>query len=321
MSQQRIHTPVISQIEEHQPNKVTFVIEPLLTGYGLTLGNSLRRVLLSSISGAAVISFRIDGVAHEFTTVAGVKEDVTDITLNIKGLRFKWLEPTANEPLVVTISKQGFGPVTGADIKTGGLVEVVNPEHLIATLDGDNDSLEMELKVAPGRGYLTIEDSVADQTDKAPDFIVVDALFSPVLRVRYKVENTRVGRMTDLDKLILTIETDGAINPKEAFEEAAAILKEHYTSLAGATSVDVNQFRMVSQDEEDKFDPNAVDERLKMEIEELQMSTRTTNALTREGHLTVADVIQLSDDELSQIAGFGAQADKELRQALKKLGF
>src|SRR6185295_14804913 len=210
----------------------TFVVEPLHSGYGMTLGNSIRRVLLSSIAGAAVTSFKIEGATHEFTTVKGVKEDVVDIMLNLKGVRFRVY---GEEPQQIRIVKSGKGVITAKDIQVNADVEVVNPEHVIATVDDEKGKFVMDLVVETGRGYRTVEEGTAK---KASDYVALDAVFSPVLRVRYKVENTRVGQMTDVDKLLLTIETDGSLTPRDAFEEAAAILVNQYTALAGKTRIE-----------------------------------------------------------------------------------
>ena len=187
-----IHTPLLAQIDEHGDTSATFVIEPLHTGYGMTLGNSMRRVLLSSIAGAAVTSFKVEGASHEFTTVDGVKEDVVDIMLNLKKLRFRVF---ADEPQQLRIVYKGKGVVTGKDIQVNADVEVVNPTQVIATIDDDKANFVIDLVVETGRGYRTVEESAAK---KASDMIALDAIFSPVLRVRYKVEHTRVGQITDL---------------------------------------------------------------------------------------------------------------------------
>src|SRR5665213_1495312 len=226
-----IHTPGIVNVDDHSATSATFTIEPLHSGYGMTLGNSLRRVLLSSIAGAATTAFKIEGVAHEFTDIKGVKEDVVEITLNLKGIRFRVY---GQEPQTLRIVKQGKGTVTAKDIETNADVEIVNPEHVIATIDDDKAKFVMDLQVEIERGYRTIEEGAQK---KPSDMIAIDAIFSPVLRVRYKVENTRVGQVTDLDKLLLTVDTDGTITPRDAFEEAAAILVNQYSALAGKTRV------------------------------------------------------------------------------------
>jgi DNA-directed RNA polymerase subunit alpha len=228
-----IHTPGIVNVDDHSATSATFSVEPLHSGYGMTLGNSLRRVLLSSIAGAAVTAFKIEGVTHEFTDVKGVKEDIVDIMLNLKGIRFRVY---GQEPQTLRIVKSGKGLVTAKDIETNADVEIVNPEHVLATIDDAKGKLVIDLAVEIGRGYRTIEEGTAK---KASDMIAIDAIFSPVLRVRYKVENTRVGQVTDLDKLLITIDTDGTITPRDAFEESAAILVNQYTALAGKTRVAV----------------------------------------------------------------------------------
>lgn len=309
-----IHTPGVVKVDDHSANSATFSVEPLHSGYGMTLGNSLRRVLLSSIAGAAVTSFRIDGASHEFTTLAGVKEDVVEIMLSLKGLRFRVF---SDEPQTVTLTKKGSGVVTAKDISTTADVEVVNPEHVIATLDGAKAVLSMEMVVETGRGYRTVDESGAR---KASDMIAVDAIFSPVLRVRYKVENTRVGQMTDLDKLLLTVDTDGSITPRDAFEEAAAILVNQYTALAGQTRVEVSQpathsFAAGSDVVEDGDDVAE----LNTAIEDLNLSARTTNALINNDIHTLKDLFSLNDAELRDLKGFGSKALDEVKEKMAEL--
>lgn len=310
-----IHTPGLVAVDDHTVSSSTFTIEPLHNGYGMTLGNSLRRVLLSSISGAAVTSFKIEGVTHEFTTVPGVKEDVVDIMLNLKGVRFRVYGDEAQNLRIV---KKGKGNVTAKDIETNADVEVVNPEHIIATVDDDKATFTMDLVVEVGRGYRTIEEGTAR---KASDMIALDAVFTPVLRVRYKVENTRVGQVTDLDKLLLTIETDGSITARDAFEEAAAILVNQYTALAGSTRVAVAEVAQntstgaQSSDEASGDEPGA----LNTSIEDLNLSARTTNALINNDIHTIKDLFSLNDAELRDLKGFGSKALDEVKEKLAEL--
>src|SRR4051812_42051584 len=210
-----IHNPLLANIDETSSTNATFSIEPLHAGYGNTLGNSLRRVLLSSIEGAAIVAFRIEGATHEFTTVEGVKEDVVDIMLNLKNVRLK---VHSDEPVELRLEKKGAGVITAGDIKTTADVEIVNPEHVIATIDDPKKTVVIDLVVEAGRGYRSIEESSEERLHS--NMIALDAVFSPVLRVRYKVANTRVGQETNLDKLELSVETDGTISPRAAFEEA-----------------------------------------------------------------------------------------------------
>jgi DNA-directed RNA polymerase subunit alpha len=309
-----INTPTITSVSDDAENTATFTVEPLHNGYGMTLGNSMRRVLLSSISGAAVTSFRIDGVSHEFTAIDGIKEDVVQIMQNIKGLRFKVF---TDEPQTLTIEKKGSGIVTAADIKTNADVEIINHDHYLATIDGKM-TFKAEIVIETGRGYQTIEESSSHRY--SADFIAVDAIFTPVLRVRYKVENTRVGQMTNLDKLVLTAETDGTITPREAFEEASAILTNQYAALAGKTTVEAAPFQLYAQSndsgasfiEEDK-------DSLTTSIEDLNFSARTTNALINNDIHTLKDLFSLTDAELKDLKGFGSKALNEVRDKLAEL--
>lgn len=307
-----IHTPGVVNVDDHSTSSATFVIEPLHTGYGMTLGNSLRRVLLSSIAGAAVTSFKVEGATHEFTTLKGVKEDVVDIMLNLKGIRFRVF---SDEPQTVRIVKKGKGVVTAKDIQTNADVEVVNPTHVIATVDDDKANFIMDLVVETGRGYRTIEEETAR---KASDMIALDAVFSPVLRVRYKVENTRVGQITDLDKLLITIDTDASISPRDAFEEASAILVNQYTALAGQTRVESTTLGGTKTDGELGGEADEPAE-LMTSIEDLNLSARTTNALINNDIHTLKDLFSLSDAELRELKGFGSKALDEVKDKMAEL--
>ena len=312
-----IHTPGLVNVDEHSATSATFVVEPLHSGYGNTLGNSIRRVALSSISGAAVTAFKIEGVTHEFASVKGVKEDVVDIMLNLKSVRFRVY---GSDTQTLRIVKKGKGPVTAKDIQTNADVEIVNPEHVIATIDDDKATFTVDLTVEVGRGYRTIEEGTAK---KASDMIAIDAIFSPVLRVRYKVENTRVGQITDLDKLLITIDTDGSITPSDAFEEASAILVNQYTALAGKTriaAVDHSADAVVANNDEFSSDligdePTA----LNTSIEDLNLSARTTNALINNDIHTIRDLFALNDAELRDLKGFGSKALDEVKEKLAEL--
>jgi DNA-directed RNA polymerase subunit alpha len=277
----------------------------------MTLGNSLRRVLLSSIAGAAITAFKIEGATHEFTTIKGVKEDVVDIMLNLKGIRFRVF---GNDTQALRIVKKGKGTVTAKDIQLNADVEIVNPEHIIATIDDDKASFVMDLVVETGRGYRTVEEVTSR---KASDMIALDAVFSPVLRVRYKVENTRVGQMTDLDKLLLTVDTDGSITPRDAFEEAAAILVNQYTALAGQTRVE--SASVTPKGEEQVGDDSEEPPELMTPIEDLNLSARTTNALVNNDIHTLKDLFSLSDSELRELKGFGSKALDEVKDKLAEL--
>ena len=306
-----IHTPGLVAIDDHSDTSSTFVIEPLQSGYGMTLGNSLRRVLLSSIGGAAVTSFKIDGVTHEFTTIKGVKEDIVAIMLNFKRLRFRVY---GDEAQTVRIVKKGKGIVTAKDIQTNADVEVVNADQVIATIDDDKASFIVDLVVETGRGYRTIEESTAK---KQSDFIALDAIFSPVVRVRYKVDKTRIGQMIDLDRLSVTVDTDGTISSRDAFEEAAAILVNQYAALAGKTRLPAQESTsMQGPAAEPATDDGSM---LNTSIEDLNLTARTTNALVNNDIHTIQDLFALSDAELRDLKGFGSKALDEVKDKLAEL--
>lgn len=301
-----IHNPALASVDDHSATSATFTVEPLHAGYGNTLGNSLRRVLLSSIRGGAIVAFRVEGASHEFTTIKGVKEDVVDIMLNLKNVRVK---VHTDEPIELRLEKKGVGTVTAADIKGNADVEVVNPDQVIATIDDAKTSLVMDIVVEAGRGYRTIEDSSKGRVHS--DMIALDAVFSPVLRVRYKVDPTRVGQETNLDKLRLTVETDGSMSPREAFEEAAAVLVNQYSALAGATTVEAAPALGQS---------NVDDEgELSTPIEDLDLSARTANALINNDIRTVHDLVTLSEQDLRELKGFGSKALDEVKDKLAEL--
>ena len=301
-----IYNPVLAKVDEHSSSSATFVIEPMHAGYGNTLGVSLRRVLLSSIRGGSVVAFRIEGATHEFTTVKGVKEDVVDIMLNLKNVN---LRVHSESPVELRLEKKGAGAVTAADIKTTADVEVINPDQVIATIDDPKLSLVMDLVVEAGRGYRSIEDSSEKRLHS--DMIAIDAMFSPVVRVRYKVDVTRVGQETNLDQLKLTVETNGAITPKDAFEEAAAILVNQYTALAGSTQVEAAA--ALGQSDEDESN------QLNTSIEELNLSARTANALVNNDIRTVHDLVTLTEQDLRELKGFGSKALDEVKDKLTEL--
>lgn len=301
-----IHNPALAKVVDNDAATSTFVIEPLHAGYGNTLGNSLRRVLLSSIRGGAIVAFRIEGATHEFATVPGIQEDVVDITLNLKGVN---LRVESDEPVELRIEKKGAGVITAGDIKTTADVEVMNPEAVICTVDDPKKSVVIDLVVDSGRGYQDIETSSKNRLHS--DMIAVDAMYSPVTRVRFKVDPTRVGQETNLDKLELTIETDGSLTPREAFEEASAILVNQYTALAGATTVEAAP-ALGTEEAEDASELNTP-------IEDLGLSARTANALINNEIRTVHDLVTLSEQDLRELKGFGSKALDEVKDKLAEL--
>lgn len=300
--------PAVTSVKELAQNSSVLTIEPLASGYGQTLGNSLRRVLLSSIEGSAITAFKIDGVGHEFTTIPGVKEDVLEIMLNLKSVV---LDSHKDEPVEYTVRKKG-GVLTAADFAGSADFDVVDDSQVIATIDDPNHELVLTIVVERGRGYQTIEESSAHRLHS--DMIAVDAPFSPVRRVRYAVEKTRVGDNVDLDKLVITVDTDGSITPNDAFEQAAAILVNQYKAIAGQTVVaDAEPAATAESDDATGM--------LSMSIEELGMSARTTNALISNNINTVGDLVSLTDDELEDLKGFGAKAKEEVKARVAELEF
>lgn len=301
-----IHNPRLASINDLDTHTSEFVIEPLQAGYGNTLGNSLRRVLLSSVRGAAIVSFKVEGATHEFTTLPGVKEDVVDIMLNIKNIR---LVAHTDTPVELRLEKKGAGVVTAGDISANADIEIVNPDQVIATIDDPKGSLTIDFVAESGRGYRTIEDSSESRLHS--DHIALDAVFSPVLRVRYKVDGTRVGQETNLDKLSVVVETDNSLSPRDAFEEAAAILVNQYTALAGSTTVEAAP--ALGQDDEEDADE------LHTSIEELNLTARTANALVNNDISTVHDLVTLSEQDLRELKGFGSKALDEVKDKLAEL--
>ncbi len=311
MTTKVIHEANLAEVNQLGDNSAEFVIRPLFYGYGNTLGNSLRRVLLSSIKGAAITSFSIEGASHEYTAVDGIREDVVDIMLNLKNIRFK---SHSEEPVEITFEVKGKdtgkdGEVLASNIKLPADVEIGNPDQIICHIDDPNFTLKMRIVVENGRGYLSIEKSSEDRVHS--DMIALDAVFSPVLRVRYKVENTRVGQDMNYQQLTLTVDTDGTITPQEAFEEAAAILVNQYTALAGSTTVESAPAPGVETTSDDSG--------LALPIEELGLSARTTNALINNEIKTVHDLVSLSEVDLKDLKGFGSKALDEVKAKLTEL--
>ncbi len=301
-----IQLPEIKK-QESKNNAAVFNIEPLHPGYGMTLGNSLRRVLLSSLEGSAVTSVKIEGVLHEFSTIPNVKEDVVEIIMNLKKLRVKSL---TDEPQYLTLSASGAGEVTAAKIQKNSEVEIMNPDLHIATLDAKNAKLDIELRIERGRGYITVEKRRKEKLGVG--FIALDALFSPIRRVRYNVESTRVGQMTNLDKLVLEVETDGTITPEEALSRSAEFLVDHFLVLSGKESASIKR-------REEKLE-NIDDPSSGIMVEEINLSPRTTNALLNNDIKTVDDILKRSFDELKGLKGFGAKAYDEVMEKLEELG-
>ncbi|MBE6836961.1 MAG: DNA-directed RNA polymerase subunit alpha [Ruminococcus sp.] len=288
-----------------------FVLAPLERGYGTTLGNSLRRVLLSSLPGVAVTSVKIDGVHHELSTIPGVKEDVTEIILNLKGLTAK-LE--GEGPKTVYIEAEGECVVTAGDIKTDSEVTILVPDMHIATL-GAGAKLYMEIVLDKGRGYVSAEKNKAAMVNAPIGIIAVDSIYTPVLKVNYTVENARVGQITDYDKLIIEVWTDGTISAKEAISIAAKLLTEHLNLF-----IDLSEEASVVEMMAEK-DDKGKEKILEMTIEELDLSVRSFNCLKRAGINTVNDLIEKSEEEMMKVRNLGKKSFDEVKEKLKSLGY
>jgi len=285
-----------------------FVIEPLERGYGTTLGNAMRRILLSSLPGAAANHVKIDGVLHEFSTIPGVKEDVTELIINIKSLA---LAMNGDGNRTIYIDAKGPGEVTAGDIRTEGDVEIINKDLHIATLD-DNGRLYMEILVNRGRGYVS---QVKNKSEEMPiGTIAVDSIYTPVKRVNFMVENTRVGQITDYDKLTLEVWTNGTIKPEEAISLSAKILIEHFKLFMTLTD-HANDVEILIEKEEDKKEKV-----LEMTIEELDLSVRSYNCLKRAGINTVQELAERTMDDMMKVRNLGKKSLEEVEQKLQALG-
>jgi DNA-directed RNA polymerase subunit alpha len=308
-----IEKPKIEIAEISEDNRYgKFVCEPLERGYGTTLGNSLRRILLSSLQGAAITSIRIDGVLHEFSTIPGVRDDVTNIVLNLKELCLKMY---CDEPRVIRIDVEGEKEVTAADIITDADIEILNPDLHIATVNADG-ALKIEMTVERGRGY------VPSDKNRKPDQVIgvipIDSIFSPIQRVNYTVSDTRVGNVTDYDKLTLEVWTDGSIRPEEAVSKSASILIAHlklFQNMAGLPEEEEIEESTFTEEPED--DTAKV---LEMTIEDLDLSVRSFNCLKRADINTVADLVNKTEDDMMKVRNLGRKSLEEVKKKLEELG-
>ncbi|MBQ8823637.1 MAG: DNA-directed RNA polymerase subunit alpha [Ruminococcus sp.] len=308
---EKIEKPELTAVDQRSDGKYgKFILAPLERGYGITLGNSLRRVLLSSLPGVAVNSVKIEGVHHELTTIPGVKEDVTEIILSLKGLTAKLY---GDGPKTVYIEAEGECEVTAGDIKTDSEVNILDPGMHIATL-GKDAKLYMEIVIDRGRGYVSAERN--KQMKNSPiDEIAVDSIYTPVLKVNYQVEDTRLGQVTDYDKLTLEVWTDGTISAKEAISQAANLLNEHLKLFIDLSEEGSIPEVLVEKDDKGK------EKILEMTIEELDLSVRSFNCLKRAGINTVEDLINKSEEEMMKVRNLGKKSFDEVKEKLQYLGF
>ena len=288
-----------------------FVVEPLERGYGTTLGNSLRRILLSSLPGVAVSNVKIDGVLHEFSVIPDIKEDVTEIILNLKGLAIKNTS-TSNEPKIIYIDIEGEGEIKGSDIKTDADVEILNPDHHIATLMSDA-RFSMELTFSHGRGYVSAEKN-KEHISNIIGVIPVDSIYTPVYKVNYSVENTRVGNVTDFDKLTLELWTDKTISAKDAVSLSAKVLTDHLALFVNLSEEIGLKNTIVEKAEAEQVKV------LETTIEELDLSVRSFNCLKRAGINTVDDLVNTSEDDMMKVRNLGRKSLEEVMQKLEAMG-
>ncbi|MBR7045349.1 MAG: DNA-directed RNA polymerase subunit alpha [Lachnospiraceae bacterium] len=304
--------PQISVTEISDDKKYgRFVVEPLERGYGITLGNSLRRIMLSSLPGTAVSQIKIDGVQHEFSTIPGVKEDVTEIVMNIKSLAIKNISET-NEPKTAYIEYEGEGVVRASDIQADQDIQIMNPDLVIATLSGKSTKLFIELTITKGRGYISADKN--KNADTKIGVIPIDSIYTPVERVNVTVENTRVGQQTDYDKLTLDVTTNGTIAPDEAVSLAAKVLSEHLSVFIDLSENAKNVDVMIEK-EDNKTEKASV-----MSIDELELSVRSYNCLKRAGINTVAELCAKTPEEMMKVRNLGRKSLDEVLEKLKELG-
>lgn len=311
-----ISLPLQPKVILEEDNKAVFEIEGLYPGYGQTIGNSLRRVLLSSLKGAAITSVKIQGAGHEFTTIEGVMEDAVELILNLKQIRF---HVEGEGPYTVSLSAKGEKEIKGKDFETPSQVEVVNKDAYIATLSSKKSSLNLEAVVESGLGYIPVEARSKEKVEVGT--IALDAIFSPVRHVNYEVENMRLGDRTDYNKIRLQIETDGSITPREAFGGAARILVEQFAALVGGFKEKEEESReeeIVAITRSEVVSPE--EEAVKIMIDDLKLSARTLNALREAGIKTVSGLSRKREESLREIDGIGEKGIQEVRKALGNLG-
>lgn len=304
---QPIFLPEKIDVEEHGKNSATFSIHPYYPGYGPTVGNALRRVLLSSLPGAAITHMKITGADHEFTAIDGVKEDMVSLLLNLKRVR---VASTSDEPQEIRLQVNGETKVTAGDFKTPPEVTIGNPNQEIATLTDAKAKFDLRATVERGRGYVPSESKAGEAREIG--MIALDAIFTPVERVSFKVENVRVGQVTDYHKLIMTINTDGTITPQEALQQAASILADHFKELTGDFEQKMTGFRP-AEVVAAVTTPQA--QELENTLNLLQLPSRVHNALERVGITTVEQVMELSDEQIQDIPGLGAKAIEDIKQS------
>lgn len=304
----KINLPQKTKITKSQENRAIFEIEGLYPGYGVTLGNSLRRVLLSSLPGAAITGVKIKGIHHEFSTIPHIEEDVIELILNLRQIRFKLF---SDKPVKLTLSEKGEKIVKAGDIKTTSDIEIINKDAVIANLTDKKAELEMEIEIESGFGFVPVEGRKKEKLEIG--LIAVDAAFSPMKKVNFEVENMRVGDRTDYNRLKLDIETDGSIGPEDAFKKANEILVEQFKTLIAEETPEEQSAEGQEAEKSEETDAT------KTKVEELKLSTRTQNALIEGGVKTVGGLMKKSESSLRELDGMGEKGITEIKKALKKL--
>ncbi|MFO7807515.1 MAG: DNA-directed RNA polymerase subunit alpha [Candidatus Moraniibacteriota bacterium] len=304
-----VSLPNAPKFEKIGENKSRFTIEGCYPGYGVTIGNALRRVLLSSLGGSSITEVKIKGVTHEFTTLKNVKEDVVQIILNLKKVRFNIHD---EEEVVVKLKTKGQKEVTAKDIKLSSGIEVANPDQHIATLTSNTAELEMDIKVEKGIGYVPVEQQ--DKEEKELGAIAMDAIFSPIKRVNFNVDNMRVGKRTDYDKITLEVETDGTITPEDAYAESVEVLMSQFNAI-------INLEEFSSEKESKEGEEEKQKEKAEVEVSSLNLSTRIHNVLESNEVTKVEEIANMTEKDLKDLSGMGAKGVKEIKDAVEKLGY
>lgn len=314
MTEFNVNLPSKPKIVSEEKNSGAYEIDGLYPGYGHTLGNSLRRIIFSSLPGVAVTSVKIDGVEHEFSTIEGVKQDVIAILLNLKKLRIQMHTDT---PQVLSLEKEGIGEVTAGDIKIPGQMQILNPELVVAEVTNKNTELKMELVVEKGLGYVSKE---ALQKDKVEiGAVALDAIFTPIRRVNYEVENMRVGDRTDFNRLKIFVETDGTLTPREALENSVEIMINQLRAIIGITEEDVKEQERLEEEEKEEEVKEKDEDLMKTRVDSLNLSTRTLNALTDSNVRTVGGLVKKKEKDVLAMEGLGKKGIDEIKAELKEI--
>ncbi len=316
MTEFNVNLPSKPKIVSEEENRGVYEIDGFYPGYGHTLGNSLRRIILSSLPGAAITSVKIDGVSHEFSTIEGVKEDVITILLNLKKVRIQMHTDTSQVP---SIEKKGEGKITAGDIKVPGQMKILNPDLVIAEITNKNTSLSMELVVEKGLGYMSKDTLQKGKVEVG--IIALDAIFTPIKRVNYEVENMRVGDRTDFNRLSISIETDGTIAPREALENSIEIMINQLRAIIGITEENVTNAETLEEpkEEEKEEQKGEYEDALKTRVDSLELSVRTLNALSGANIRTIGGLVKKKEEDLFSIEGLGKKGVGEIRGELKKM--